>query len=88
MFSKIINFVRVLIEVLTVVGPVIKIPKMEKTIEALSVGVEAYSKTAGNEDEGKRVKAFIKAAAQNAGVETFLKKKINKFTEKQFKKLF
>lgn len=88
MFSKIIGIIKLIVECFSVVGPMLKIPKLEKTIEALSAGVEAFSQKTGNEVVGKKVKCYIQDFACNAGVENYLHKKIKKFTKRQWKKLF
>ncbi len=82
------KWVKIILECLTVIGPVLKITKLEKTVEVLSTGVEAFSKEADNLAGGKRVKACIKAVAEAAGVEEYLHKKVKEFTALQWKKLF
>lgn len=85
---KILGWIKTILECLTIIGPLLKIPKLEKTVEAMSTGIEAYSLHPENVSEGKRVKSYIRNAAEAAGVEDYLHKKVKKFTSRIWKKLF
>lgn len=79
------KWVKIIAEVLEWVLPLwskYKKNKVEKELEIVTTGVQAFSKSNGAEESGQRLKHIIKGLAQVSGVEKRLHKRIKKYEEK------
>lgn len=85
---KILSIIKIILECLTIVGPILKIPKLEKEVEIMATGIEGFSRDPSASGKGKILKKLIHDLARDSGVEDHLSKKLKKWETGLWKKIF